>query len=201
MHPHYSPASSPQQQQPQPTGSVYQPAVRGGAGHGHGVSGVTGHIRTQSNLQQLPPQMPRIQNYSNAKNNSASVSTDRSSSSSLALIAPPPLPLPLPTPSTKGATASTVNLRPNSNVNFSTTSSPTSTSTLYTCSSASSSLIAQPPPSKIFKTDHLCVNAAAYGLSAVGHPCVYCVIPVPVMVSIERANNAAVCLFILSCHT
>ncbi|KAL7724741.1 hypothetical protein ACLKA6_002965 [Drosophila palustris] len=145
MHPHYSPASSPQQQQPQPTGSVYQPAVRGGAGHGHGVTGVTGHIRTQSNLQQLPPQMPRIQNYSNVR-----------------------------------ATASTVNSRPNSNVNFTTTSSPTSTSTLYTCSSASSSLIAQPPPSKIFKTDHLCVNAAAYGLSAVGHPCVYCVIPVPV---------------------
>ncbi|SPP76914.1 Hypothetical predicted protein, partial [Drosophila guanche] len=59
------------------------------------------------------------------------------------------------------------------------------TTTLYTCSSASSSLIAQPPPTKIFKTDHhqLCLNGA-YGLPTAavgGHPCVYCVIPVPLV--------------------
>lgn len=71
------------------------------------------------------------------------------------------------------------------NVSTATTSSA---SPVYSCSSASSSLIAQPPPPKIFKTDHLCVNpASAYGLptvaaaAAVGHPCVYCVIPVPVV--------------------
>lgn len=65
------------------------------------------------------------------------------------------------------------------------TATTSSVSPVYSCSSASSSLIAQPPPTKIFKTDHLCVNpAAAYGLptvAAVGHPCVYCVIPVPVV--------------------
>ncbi|KAH8402850.1 hypothetical protein KR222_002929, partial [Zaprionus bogoriensis] len=67
-----------------------------------------------------------------------------------------------------------------------------SASPLYTCSSASSSLIAQPPPTKIFKTDHLCVNP--YGLptvaaaAAVGHPCVYCVIPVPV-VSLKKSRS------------
>lgn len=57
----------------------------------------------------------------------------------------------------------------------------------YTCTAASSSLLAQPPPTKIFKTDHLCVNAyglppvaAATAAATVGHPCVYCVIPVVV---------------------
>lgn len=70
------------------------------------------------------------------------------------------------------------------NVNTVATSS---TLPVYSCSSASSSLIPQPPPTKIFKTDHLCVNPAPYGLhsvaaaAAVGRPCVYCVIPVPVV--------------------
>lgn len=66
MHPNYSPASSPHQQQ---MGSPYQSAVRGGAGHGHGQGyDVKGHIKAPTNLQQLPPQMSRTQNYSNVSN-------------------------------------------------------------------------------------------------------------------------------------
>lgn len=86
-------------------------------------------------------------------------------------------------------TASIVAFRA-TNVNTVTTSS---TLPIYSCSSASSSLVAQPPPTKIFKTDHLCANTApAYGLPSVaaatafGRPCVYCVIPVPVVSTSTR---------------
>ncbi|XP_062137173.1 protein alan shepard isoform X12 [Drosophila sulfurigaster albostrigata] len=84
--------------------------------------------------------------------------------------------------------------------NFTTSSS---TSPLHSCSSTSSSLIAQPPPSKILKTDHLCVSTAATpapGLptvaatSSVRHPCIYCVIPVPVNSSSAGSIASAVTL-------
>ncbi|XP_034482782.1 protein alan shepard isoform X8 [Drosophila innubila] len=75
MHPRYSPASSPHQQ-PQQMAGFYQPAVRGGTGHGPGHGpGVTGQIRAPTNLQQLPPQMPRPQNYSNGSSSAASIAT------------------------------------------------------------------------------------------------------------------------------
>ncbi|KPU78522.1 uncharacterized protein Dana_GF27042 [Drosophila ananassae] len=145
MHPRYSPAPPPQQHQgPQMGGPhPHQGGVSGGGGGG------IGNMRGSGNMQQLPPQIPRSQNYSTRSSSSTTIS--------------------------------------NTNINTTTNSNSTSTTTtLYTCSSASSSLIAQPPPTKIFKTDHhLC---AAYGLPTAtaaaavgGHPCVYCVIPVPVV--------------------
>lgn len=56
MHPRYSPAPPPQQQQ-QMGGPPHQ---QQGGGGGGGVS-----MRGPSNAQQLPPQIPRSQNYSN----------------------------------------------------------------------------------------------------------------------------------------
>ncbi|XP_017862057.1 PREDICTED: protein alan shepard-like isoform X1 [Drosophila arizonae] len=77
MHPRYSPApplhqQHQQQQQPQhqqPMGGPHhqhqhqqQQVVGGGNGHG---GGAPVHMRAPPNSQQLPPQMPRSQNYAN----------------------------------------------------------------------------------------------------------------------------------------
>lgn len=71
MHPRYSPApplhhqQQPQQQQPMggPHHQQQQQQVIGG-GNGHG-GGAPVHMRAPPNSQQLPPQMPRSQNYAN----------------------------------------------------------------------------------------------------------------------------------------
>ncbi|XP_017956179.1 protein alan shepard isoform X11 [Drosophila navojoa] len=84
MHPRYSPAPPPhhqqkqQQQQPQqqqPMGGPHhqhqhQQVVGGGNGHG---GGAPVHMRAPPNSQQLPPQMPRSQNYANGSSSAASV--------------------------------------------------------------------------------------------------------------------------------
>ncbi|XP_032587189.1 protein alan shepard isoform X12 [Drosophila mojavensis] len=87
MHPRYSPApplhqQHQQQQQPQhqqPMGGPHhqhqqhqqqQQVVGGGNGHG---GGAPVHMRAPPNSQQLPPQMPRSQNYANGSSSAASV--------------------------------------------------------------------------------------------------------------------------------
>uniref|UniRef100_A0A1A9W7F7 Uncharacterized protein n=1 Tax=Glossina brevipalpis TaxID=37001 RepID=A0A1A9W7F7_9MUSC len=95
---------------------------------------------------------------------------------------------PITTTTTTTTTTKTIALKsfPSSRSSVTATITTAATPLFYTCTSASTSLIAQPPPTKIFKTDHLCVNAyglpavaaAPAGAATVGHPCVYCVIPV-----------------------
>ncbi|EDV96314.1 protein alan shepard isoform X12 [Drosophila grimshawi] len=89
MHPRYSPAPPPlhQQQQQQPPqqqqqqmGGPHQQQSGGvGPGTGHGGVGAAvgasnaGHMRAPPNSQQLPPPMPRSQNYANGSSSAASV--------------------------------------------------------------------------------------------------------------------------------
>ncbi|XP_030373001.1 protein alan shepard isoform X1 [Scaptodrosophila lebanonensis] len=61
MHPRYSPAPPPHQQA--------GPAGAGGGGGGGGMGGT--HMRGLPNSQQLPPPMPRSQNYANGSSTSA----------------------------------------------------------------------------------------------------------------------------------
>ncbi|XP_026833604.1 protein alan shepard isoform X5 [Drosophila erecta] len=71
MHPRYSPAPPPQQQQ-QMGGPPHQQQGGGGGGGGS--------MRGPSNAQQLPPQIPRSQNYSNGSSSSAAAAPPTSRS-------------------------------------------------------------------------------------------------------------------------
>ncbi|XP_023174236.1 protein alan shepard isoform X3 [Drosophila hydei] len=74
MHPRYSPAPPlhQQQQQQQPMGGPQQQQQVVGGGNGHGGSAPV-HMRAPPNSQQLPPHMPRSQNYANGSSSAASV--------------------------------------------------------------------------------------------------------------------------------